>query len=262
MSRPKISVITITFNSEEHLEDAIKSFINQKYENKEYIIIDGSSSDKTIDIVNKYREYIAYFISEPDKGISDAFNKGIVAATGDLIGILNSDDILTEDALRMVANQYDENYDVFRGSQIVKNYETGYEYMLNPTSQYDKLPFAFQICHMSTYITKIAFEKYGYYDIGYKNAMDFELLFRFNRQGAKEKKIEGIFGIFRLGGVSQIKYKQSREERCRVVTLYFGKFGVITYRMVLLFKEIIKKILGLVGKDLWSRIRYKKGVGL
>ena len=78
MNNPKISIITVTYNSEKHLEEAMLSVINQPYENKEYIIIDGGSTDGTLNIVNKYRNQIAYFVSEPDKGISDAFNKGII----------------------------------------------------------------------------------------------------------------------------------------------------------------------------------------
>ena len=84
---PKISVITVSYNSATHLEECILSVINQSYDNKEYIIIDGGSTDGTLDIIDKYKDKIDYFISEPDNGISDAFNKGIKAATGDLIGI-------------------------------------------------------------------------------------------------------------------------------------------------------------------------------
>ena len=94
MKKPKISIITVCYNSEAHLEECIRSIVTQEYENNEYLVIDGGSKDGTLDIINKYRDKIAYFVSEPDKGISDAFNKGIKAATGDIIGILNSDDYM------------------------------------------------------------------------------------------------------------------------------------------------------------------------
>ena len=84
MKNPKISIITVCYNSEAHLEECIRSIVSQEYENKEYIVIDGGSKDGTLDIIRKYRDKIAYYISEPDKGISDAFNKGIKAATGDI----------------------------------------------------------------------------------------------------------------------------------------------------------------------------------
>lgn len=93
----KISVITITYNSEETLEDTIKSVISQEYDNLEYLIIDGGSKDHTLDIVQKYRDKIAVVVSEPDNGISDAFNKGIKLASGEIIGIINSDDLLLQE---------------------------------------------------------------------------------------------------------------------------------------------------------------------
>ena len=109
------------YNSEVHLEEAILSVISQPYINKEYIVIDGGSTDGTLKIIEKYRNKIDYYISEPDKGISDAFNKGIKAATGDLIGILNSDDFMMPDVLSKIAVEYDENIGVYRGYCIVWN---------------------------------------------------------------------------------------------------------------------------------------------
>jgi glycosyltransferase involved in cell wall biosynthesis len=89
---PKISIITVSFNSDITIRDTIESIINQDYNNIEYIIIDAGSKDDTLDIIEEYEEHVSYFNSEPDKGIYDGMNKGITAATGDIIGILNSDD--------------------------------------------------------------------------------------------------------------------------------------------------------------------------
>ena len=91
---PKISIITVTYNSEETIEDTIKSVKSQSYEQIEHIIIDGVSSDNTLKIVNNYSESISLVVSEPDDGIYDAFNKGLKKATGDIIAIINSDDVL------------------------------------------------------------------------------------------------------------------------------------------------------------------------
>lgn len=121
MKKPKISIITVCYNSEAHLEEAMLSIINQSYANKEYIVIDGGSKDNTLAIIDKYRDKIDYFVSEPDKGISDAFNKGIKAATGDIIGIINSDDFMMPDALHKVAEQYEEGVDLYRGYTLVWN---------------------------------------------------------------------------------------------------------------------------------------------
>ena len=105
-NQPIISIITVCFNSEKHIEDTIKSVLSQKYNNLQYIIIDGGSKDKTMNIINKYKKEISTIISEPDKGISDAFNKGIQHAKGDLVGIVNSDDILLPESLLAIATSY------------------------------------------------------------------------------------------------------------------------------------------------------------
>ena len=102
--RPKISIITISFNSDKTLEDTINSVISQDYPNLEYLIVDGGSKDRTLDIVDKYRDKIDVVVSEPDKGISDAFNKGIQLATGEIIGIINSDDLLMPGALQEISD--------------------------------------------------------------------------------------------------------------------------------------------------------------
>lgn len=97
---PKVSIITISYNSEDTIEQTIQSVLSQTYDDVEYVVIDAGSTDRTVEIVNRYKDKIAYFISEPDKGISDGFNKGITAATGDIIGICNSNDILISDAVQ------------------------------------------------------------------------------------------------------------------------------------------------------------------
>lgn len=112
---PKLSVITITFNSVKTLERTIESVLNQGYENLEYIIIDGGSTDGTQEIIKKYKKVLGFWCSEPDKGISDAFNKGIKAATGDLIWIINSDDGLMPGAVNALMRQYSPEIDVYRG---------------------------------------------------------------------------------------------------------------------------------------------------
>ena len=107
--KKKISIITVTKNSEKYLEKNILSVHKQKYKNYEHIIIDGKSTDKTIDIINKHKKKIKYFISEKDKGLYDAMNKGIKKSNGDIIGILNSDDIYYKKTLEIV-NKYFNKY--------------------------------------------------------------------------------------------------------------------------------------------------------
>ena len=157
----KISVITIAYNCESEIEDTIRSVINQTYQNREYIIVDGASTDKTLSVINQYKENVDIIISEPDKGRSDAFNKGIQRATGDYIVMINAGDLLTEDALEKFFQNYEIGYDVIKGNTIRWNPDTGKRFRERPVINYPSIPFNFLICHQSTYISKKAYEKYG-----------------------------------------------------------------------------------------------------
>ena len=161
MDKPKISIITVCYNSEAHLEEAMLSIINQSYANKEYIVIDGGSKDNTLAIIDKYRDKIDYFVSEPDKGISDAFNKGIKAATGDIIGIINSDDFMMPDALQKVAEQYEEGVDLYRGYTLVWNEVRNTKKYMYPNHHFAIPPCRAMICHESSFITPGLYQRAG-----------------------------------------------------------------------------------------------------
>ena len=147
MEKPKISIVTIAYNCEKEIEETILSVINQQYDNKEYLIIDGASKDGTMDVVNKYRDKIDVIISEPDKGRSDAFNKGIAHATGDYIVMMNAGDLLADDALNKFAKNIEPGYDVIKGNTIRWNEETGFKSIEYPVISYPAIPFNFLICH-------------------------------------------------------------------------------------------------------------------
>lgn len=105
----KVSIITVVYNGVKNIEQTIKSVLHQTYSNIEYIVIDGGSTDGSLDIIKKYSDSISYWVSEADKGIYDAMNKGISKATGDLIGIINSDDWYEPDAIMNMVTAYEEN---------------------------------------------------------------------------------------------------------------------------------------------------------
>lgn len=212
--KPKISIITITYNSDKTLEETINSVVSQDYENLEYIIIDGASKDRTLDIVEKYREKIAVIVSEPDKGISDAFNKGIKLATGEIIGIINSDDLLLPGALRYISEFYDPSVDVYRGELLINNLKTGFQYssgkptLYCPVYSYLKL----NVCHPSTFITQRAYKKVGGYKVDVKYIMDIDMLFRLTKNGCSFVYIPHHLAVFNLGGTtSDVFYKKVRE---------------------------------------------------
>ena len=145
MNDLKISIITISYNCEAEIEETILSVVSQTYENKEYIIIDGGSMDKTMQIVDKYRDKIDVVVSEPDKGRSDAFNKGIAKATGDYIVMINAGDMLADDALNKFVKAYKPGYDVIKGNTIRWNYETGHRSIETPVIKYSAIPFQFYV---------------------------------------------------------------------------------------------------------------------
>lgn len=200
----KISVVTVSYNSSKTIEQTILSVIKQNYSDLEYIIIDGGSKDGTLEIIEKYRDRINTVVSEPDNGISDAFNKGIKLATGEIVVLINSDDFLNENAIKNVAKFIEENpnYDVYYGNTIVFSEKDEMNYVYKPSENLSDFPLYFIPSHPSMFIAASAYKKYGYYDEDVRRAMDFELLSKMYLNGAKYKYMDIDTTWFRLGGVS------------------------------------------------------------
>lgn len=255
---PKISIITITYNSERTLEETIQSIVSQEYENLEYLIIDGGSKDHTLDIVNKYRDKINTIISERDKGISDAFNKGIERATGDIIGIINSDDCLCMGALSEIANAYKPDLDVYRGNLIIWNENTGEKLMARPSMIFPVKSRIKCVCHPSTFISSKAYKKWGVYNTDYKYMMDVDILYRFYRNGASFLHIDKNLAQFRLGGVTSNNWKRKREE-LKAVLIGNGCHSLYVYYRLYEFSfyHILKNAaFNMFGEDLVRKYRY------
>ncbi len=211
--QPKISIVTITFNSESTVEDTIKSVVSQDYPNLEYIIIDGGSKDGTLEIVDRYRDRIAKVVSEPDEGISDAFNKGIKNATGDVVGIINSDDILLPGALSAVAAAYEEGVGVYRGNIYVWDSESNTKILAYPSMKFPLRTFKKRIvCHQSTFVAKSVYEKYGCFKTHFKFMMDVDLLVRLYEARVRFKYIPAELAMFRLGGVTSSSFLKKTGE--------------------------------------------------
>ena len=202
-NRPLITIITVVLNNEKFIEETINSIINQKYTNIEYIIIDGGSSDNTLNIIKKYQDNIDYIISESDNGLYDAMNKGIILSRGDLIGIVNSDDVLTKSAMDYLVQYYFKHpkLDLFFGT-VRKHW--GLLHGFKPFKI--KYSWFFYTSHSTGfYITRRAAIINGKYSLDYKTSSDFDYFYRaivHNKfKGIASKKNE-LFGIFRPGGAS------------------------------------------------------------
>ncbi len=200
---PLVTIITVVKNNDKFLEETIKSVLNQSYKNFEYIIIDGGSKDNTLNIIKKYSDKIDYAISQNDKGLWDAINKGLSLSTGKLIGIVNSDDTLRPQALDTLYKYY-LNYpkvDFIFGS-VKKHWGILHGY--KPWKM--KFSWFFYSSHSTGfYIKKEAAEKVGKYSLKYKYSSDFDYFYRMivhhRLKGISTKKNE-IFGDFRSGGIS------------------------------------------------------------
>lgn len=234
----KASIITVCRNAESTIEQTIKSVIAQTGVEVEYIVIDGGSTDGTNRIIEKYRNNIAVYVSEKDKGISDAFNKGIRSASGDLIGIINADDILLQGALKQVVSEMDDKTDVFFGhTEVFDEIEIIPEIHINQENKkiiLDKLKTEMVIPHPATFIRRSAYEKFGLYDVNYKNSMDRDLLLRMYVKGAQFQESLYVLTLFRSGGITTKNFKRSIEESYEI-SLKYG-----TGKMVALLTKIKK----------------------
>jgi glycosyltransferase involved in cell wall biosynthesis len=201
--KPLISIITCVLNGEKYLEETILSIRQQTYKNYEYIIVDGDSSDSTLDIIKKNEDIISYWQSEKDNGLYFGFNKGLDLATGDLIVFVNSDDILTPNALQIISSYYLKNSEVdFIFGSVKKHWGILYGY--KPWKIF--LTWGFYSSHSTGfYITKYAAKKVGYYDTQYKFSSDYDYFYRMivhhKLKGISTKQHE-LVGIFRRGGFS------------------------------------------------------------
>jgi len=215
-----ISIITVSYNSAATIENTIKSVLPQLKKEDEYVVIDGKSSDGTIDIVKKYTGI--RWVSERDNGISDAFNKGIRMADNDIIGIINSDDELLPGALEIVRNEFDDDVDVLYGNGIkwgdgVKKFR--YISDRDTASLYDRM----SILHPATFVKKAAYEKYGMFDVDLKCVMDRELLLRMLTKGARFKYVNCDLALYKLGGESYKMALRHTIPESEMISIKYGK---------------------------------------
>jgi len=180
----KISIVTVTFNSAKTIRDTIESVLSQNYPDIEYIVVDGASKDGTLNIIKEYGNKIAKVISDPDKGLYDAMNKGIRAATGEIVGIINSDDFYhRKDAISIIANTFEniETESVFADVRYVNanNLNKTVRYYSSKHFSPKFFRYGFMPAHPTFFTYKKYYDLYGYYKTSYYIAGDFELLARF-----------------------------------------------------------------------------------
>ena len=200
----KISLITISFNSKESITETFQSIKNQSFKDYEYLLIDGGSKDGTLNIANK-QDHITKIISEPDKGIYDAINKGIKNSTGEIIGFLNSDDTFyNKNSLQHIVDAFDKNTDCVFGDLIYTD-NNGKVKRIWKGSAFKKGAFkkGWMPAHPTFYCRRSVYEKLGQYDDSFKIAGDFELMLRFlEKHNIRSKYIPKTLVNMKVGGAS------------------------------------------------------------
>ena len=216
--KPLITIITVVKNGEKHLEECIKSVLAQKFQNFEYIIIDGGSTDNSQKIIKKYENEIDYYLFEKDKGIYDAFNKGMQHVNGSYFGYVNSDDILTENALEILNKYINKNPDKdFIFGAVKKHWGILYGYKPWKIS----FSWGFYSSHSTGFFIKTSSAKrVGKYNIKYRYSADYDYFYRMivthKLTGVGTKKNE-LFGVFRRGGFSsKINFFEHFGEEIRI----------------------------------------------
>jgi len=221
--QPKLSVITIVYNNVKDIERTMLSVLNQTYKNIEYIIIDGASTDGTKDVIYKYKSKLAQFISEPDKGIYDAMNKGLFLATGDYVLFMNSGDEIY--APETVADVFDTESaaDIYYGETEMFNEQwqsLGQRRHCTPEDfNWKSFRYGMNISHQAIYVKRSIAEPF---DLRYKYSADIDWIIRAAKNASSIVNTHMYVAKYLVGGVSKKKHLASLKERFQIFTKYYG----------------------------------------
>lgn len=243
----KVSIITVSYNSVKTIEQTIQSVLKQSYNNIEYIVIDGASTDGTQQIIEKYTDNIAYYVSEKDDGLFYAMNKGIERATGDIIGIINSDDWYARDAIEnMVIYMQESDVELAYG-KVINIYQDGKKEVVGyiPLEKIWYLPV---IHHPSVFVKRNIYSRYGMFNTDYEVFSDYDLELRFYSEKVRFGFLDKVIAYFRIGGLSTIKQYKACDEIYPISMAHINKcpirdniesFIYQGYEWMILIKKIV-----------------------
>tara|TARA_B100000809_G_scaffold46738_1_gene41146 strand:- start:11995 stop:12795 length:801 start_codon:yes stop_codon:yes gene_type:complete len=231
---PLVSIITVVYNGEVHIEESIKSVVAQTYSNIEYIIIDGLSSDGTLDIIKKYESKITQIVSEKDTGIYNAMNKGLGLANGEIIAILNADDYYYPETIELVVNQFEEDeaavvYGDLTKLRALNNKEYFKAIQPNISLMEQTMP----IFHPATFVKKKVYDKVGGFNEKYQLSADYDFIYKTYKAGFQFKYLPKALTVFRIGGATATNCK-TYEEGYQILKSYQSPYA--------------NKMKGLIGK--------------
>lgn len=233
---PKLSVITIVYNNVKDIERTMLSILNQSYSNIEYIVIDGASNDGTLDVIKKYEDRIAKLISEKDKGIYDAMNKGLALATGDYVLFMNSGDEIYEP--ETVANIFATapNADIYYGE--TEMYDENWKSLGRRRHQapehftWESFKYGMSISHQAIYIKRSLTEPYN---LQYKYSADIDWIIKIAKKASSIVNTHLYVAKYLVGGMSKKKHRESLKERFQIFSHYYGLVSNIINHVVIAF---------------------------
>ena len=250
---PIISIITPVLNGKRHLEETIKAVLDQGYDNLEYIIIDGGSFDGTLDIIRKYEDRIDYWISEQDRGIYNAMNKGIDLATGEIIGIINSDDWYPPGAVARVAKRYSPGIDIYYGDVISLGRVIESSRRLSGTPKALNRRMSFN--HPTCFVAARVYKAHGKYDEDFRYAADYDLFLRLYKKGLNFEYIPEIQAHIREGGEGSSA--QTILENYNIhCTVYGPVYGAHVFGISVIWYVFRRMLYALFGIKLIEKIKY------
>jgi glycosyltransferase involved in cell wall biosynthesis len=255
---PLISIVTVVFNGEAFLEETIQNVLKQTYHNIEYIIIDGGSTDGTMDIIKKYEGAINYWLSENDKGIYDAMNKGIDIANGNWINFMNAGDKFYKNTTCseiFKGSSYDSDIDVLYGDLIV---DYGEFQRLERTRNIDNIWKGMVFSHQSAFV-RTSYHKNNLYSLNYKIGGDLEFFYKTFNNDRKFKYIEKIVSIMGVDGLSDGNRFQSIWQKHQIINDYKFSLGYNMYYIYLYIDQFFRKIVKTVLPISLINIIKKKG---
>lgn len=256
--QPLVTIVTVVLNKRTQLEKTVASVGQQNYENLEHIVIDGGSSDGTVELLRERDQSIDHWISEPDTGISAAFNKGLALANGDIVAFLNAGDWYERDAIETVCSvfRHHPEADVACGAIRLWNPDSSSLVCLSNPSLIEKET---SVYHPAVFVKKSSYEKFGYFDENYRYAMDYELLLRFHRRGAKLINLESVIANMSLDGISYEHWYSGLKEVKKARSEYFPRHDVLIRHWLAVLKNLVARGLKLAGlSDVYRFYWYKR----
>lgn len=216
-THPKISIITVVYNGEAHIAQAMQSVLDQNYPNLEYIVIDGASTDGTLAIAQGFDSASVYITSEKDSGIYNAMNKGIAQATGELIGILNADDFYRPNTLKTVAEIFSKGEsDIIYGNiEKLRSFDDR-DYYREEKPNLDLMEKTMGIFHPATFVAKKVYDEIGGFDEQYRLSADYDFCLRAYLKKYRFTYVDEVLTVFRIGGASTMDCR-SYEEGYRIL---------------------------------------------